>query len=594
MSVALRKRRKLPSAPARGLSWVGEEGVTVADSKIKPDLDRFARLPPHVLAQLKEVERDNVIIPGQKFTDITVTDDGPDVSHDKTTTKGKTVSIHLQQDTFRRIAGIREFVDVKNSYLIRKVDIRKSPTKSLGFYICEGDGWNRQDGIFISRLVLGSYIEVNNFLRIGDEIMKVNEVYVNGFTLNDVALMMQVVEKLVLTVKVLTSASHMRRHSTRLAISSNTFSTEALLSSTQLASFSATQPQAITDRLTEKINSGTFDPQGTQTHDAQHTELKHDTSVGLSVSQVLDEGYHMLDNSTLTVDMHNSMTQDVNKDDAPQVHEMDILSTAIINDVSESTANDTLPEKNNKQVVSTSDSASGSGDTDTDSGDDNEYDQTDFALFRRIKKRKKKRTKKISPTNDTYEVKKSFWQTQEESIAMEDKIDPIRDMEDTDTTFTGEKVLEIRTNIKISEEIDSHGSQTSPDHNKSSTDPQEVTVMIKVKHLSDISSFAPQDLFCCIFVDDVKKASTTVKAVQGTNVYFNEQFFIDLPGSSELRIKICKPAEIAIGAVEHILSARAIKLPNVTRKPEEYSLEITSLGVLTMDIQVLPLESVIK
>ena len=589
MYVALRKRRKLPLAPARGLGWVGEDGVTVTDSKIKPDLDRFARLPPHVLARLKEVERDNDIIPGQKFADISVTDNGPDVTHNITTAKGKTVSIHLQKDTFRRIAGIREFADFKNSYMIRKVDIRKNPEKSLGFYICEGDGWDRQDGIFVSRLVLGSYIEANNFLKVGDEIMKVNEVYVDGFTLNDVALMMQVVEKLVLTVKVLTSVSHMRRHSARLAITSNSFSTGASLSSTQFASLSTEnatpQPQATTDRLTEKVDSGTPDP---QTNDVQHTELKHDTSVGFSVSQALDEGYNMLDNSTLTVDMHNSVI-DVNKD-ASQVHEMDVSSTAVIDDVSESTANDTaLPENSNEQVVS--DSASGSGDTDMDNG---KYDETDFPLFHRFKKRKMKRLKKISQTNDTYEVKKSFWQMQEESIPLEDKIDPIRGMEDTNTTFTGKEASEMKTYIKVSEEVDSRTSSTSPDHNKSPTDPLEVTIMIKVKELLDISSFTPQDLFCCIFVDDVKKASTNVKAVQGSHVHFNEQFFIDISGSSELRIMICKPAEVAIGAVEHILSARTIKLPGVKRKPEEYLLEIISIGVLTIDIQVLPLESVVK
>ena len=173
MSAKLRtasKARKLPLVPARVLSWVGEDGVTVIDSKIKPDLARFERLPPHILAQLKQVENDNTIIPGQKFSDIPPTDND---SHE-ITKKGKPLSIQLKRETFRRIAGIREFADAKNSYLIRKVEIRKKPEKSLGFYICEGDGWDRKNGIFVSRLVLGSYIEANGFLRVGDEILKVN------------------------------------------------------------------------------------------------------------------------------------------------------------------------------------------------------------------------------------------------------------------------------------------------------------------------------------------------------------------------------------------------------------------------------------
>ena len=607
MSVALRtksKRRKLPSVPgAKGLSWVGEEGVTVTDTRVKPDLDRFARLPPHILAQLKEVEKDHTIIPGQKFTDIPVTDN--DVVHDKITSKGRSVSIQLQKDTFRRIAGIREFADVRNSYLIRKVDIRKNPEKSLGFYICEGDGWDRQDGIFVSRLVLGSYIEANSFLRVGDEILKVNDVYVNDFSLNDVALMMQVVEKLVLTVKVLTSISHMRRHSTRLSIISNTFSMGALPSAqfassiTENAITLTTPKQRATTH--EKIDAKTFedaDPQIAQTADGAQppTELKKsssDTSMVLSVSQALDEGYKILDDSTLTVDVHDTMTQDVNKH-ASQEYGMDVSPTAVVIDVTKNTTHRDLdqkanhitsPEKSdsNEQTFST-----GSDSDDTDNSYDNE-DDTDFSLFRKFKKRRKAK-KKMPATSDTYEVKKSFWQMQEESIAMQDKVDPIRDMEDTSTTFTGKKANEFSDmKTKESEGIDSHTISTSPDHNESSTDG--VTVMIKINHLSDISSFTPQNLFCCVLVDNAKKAYTNVKTVQGTTVDFNEHFYIDLlSGSSELQIVICKPAEEGIGAAEHVLSTGTVKLPGINRKPEEFSLETGSTGILTVDIQVLPLE----
>ena len=596
MSVVLRskpKRRRLPSVPgAKGLSWVGEEGVTVTDSRIRPDLDRFARLPPHILAQLKEVESEHTIIPGLKFTDIPVTDDD-DVDHDKTTSKRRSVSIELQRDTFRRIAGIREFADVRDSYKIRKVDIRKSPEKSLGFYICEGDGWDRRDGIFVSRLVLGSYIEANNFLRVGDEILKVNEVYVKDFSLNDVALMMQVVEKLVLTVKILTSISHMRSHSRRLSIISNTFSTGAL-PSTHFTSpikrnpITLTTPkqQATTHKSAEKVNTETLavaNLQVVQNDEQLPTELKKssNTSMKLSVSEVLDEGFKILDSLTLTVDVHDSMTQDVNKDTS-QVYGMDISPTAVVIDVAKNTTNldqTATPEKTDvNEQTSDSDDSDHSGD-----------DETDFSLFRIFKKRRKAK-KKMPATSDTYEVKKSFWQMQEEAIATQDKIDPIRDMEDTSTTFTGKKVNEISDmKTKESEGIDSHTISTSPDYNEPSID--EVTVMIKVKHLSDISSFTPQNLFCCILVDKVKKASTNVKTIQGTAVDFNEQFYIDLlSGTSELQIQICKPAEADTGAVEHVLSTETVRLPGINRRPEELSLETGSTGILTMDIQVQPFE----
>ena len=674
MSVVLRSkpnRRKLPSVPgAKGLSWVGEEGVTITGTRIKkPDLDRFARLPPHILAQLKKVENDRTIIPGQKFTDIPVTDD---VDHDKTTSKGRSVSIELQRDTFRRIAGIREFADVRDSYKIRKIDIRKSPEKSLGFYICEGDGWNRQDGIFVSRLVLGSYIEANNFLRVGDEILKVNEVYVKNFSLNDVALMMQVVEKLVLTVKVLTSISHMRSHSRRLSIISNTFSTGALASThftspvtRNTITLTTPKQQATTHESAERVDTETI-AVAEQSNEQPLTELKKsssNTSLMLSVSQALEEEFERLDSSTLTVDVHDSMTQDVNKhasqvygmdishtetlavadpqiaqsNEQPltelkkslsntsmmlsvsqaldeqfkkltltvdvhdsmtqdvnkhtsQMYGMDISPTAVdidfaknITHLNQNASHTASPEKNDIDEQSFS---TGSDSDDTDNSDD---DETDFSLFRMFKKRRKAK-KKVPVISDTYEVKKSLWQMQEESIAMQDKIDPIRDMEDTNTTFTGKKADETSDmKTKESEGIDSHKISTSPDHNEPSAD--EVTVIIKVKHLSDISSFTPQNLFCCILVDDVKKATTNVKTIQGTDLDFNEQFYIDLlPGTSELQIKICKPAEEDRGAVEHVLSTGTVKLPGINRRPEELSLETGSTGILTIDIQVLPLE----
>lgn len=609
LTLQTKAKRKLPPVPARALtralSWVGEEGITVRDTRIKPDLDRFARLPPHILAQLKKVENDNTIIPGQKFTDIPVTDHD-DVTHDKITKKGMPISIHLKRDTFRRIAGIREFADDRNSYLIRKVEVRKNPEKSLGFYICEGDGWDRKDGIFVSRLVLGSYMEANGFLRVGDEILKVNEVCVKNFALSDVALMMQVVEKLVLTVKVLTSVSHMRRHSTRLSISSKTLSSSTS-SSTQFTSsttentitLTAPKPQVTTDvpfthNLAEKVDAKTneADPPVAQGDEQPSTGIKKsssDSSLMLSVSQALEEGFKMLDNSTVTVvDVHNSMTQDGNKH-APQIS---VSPTAVVVDLNKSTTSDQKTDHEVSLEMSNSNEQDSSDDGDSDdvekSDDDN--DDTDFSLFRKFKRRKKAK-KKIPETSDTYEIKKSFWQMQEDSISMHDKIDPIRDMQDTSTTFTGKKANEFNTKVEELERLNNHTSSTSADHNDSSS--YGSTVKIKVKSLSNISSFTPQNLFCCILVDGVRKAVTNVKSIQGTTVDFNEELNIDfLSGASELQIAICKSSEV--GGDEHIICDKTVELPGVNKMPEEFSIEIDPMGVLTMDIQVLPLESVLN
>ncbi|ESN95309.1 hypothetical protein HELRODRAFT_127964, partial [Helobdella robusta] len=60
----------------------------------------------------------------------------------------------------------------------------------LGFYIREGNGRDRWDGVFISRLAAGSVAEQNGLLKIGDEILSVNGAVVNRKRLEDVVISM--------------------------------------------------------------------------------------------------------------------------------------------------------------------------------------------------------------------------------------------------------------------------------------------------------------------------------------------------------------------------------------------------------------------
>jgi len=63
---------------------------------------------------------------------------------------------------------------------VQTVEITKRPGQSLGFYIREGNGRDRTDGVFISRLAVGGVAETNGLLRVGDEIITVNTVPVSG------------------------------------------------------------------------------------------------------------------------------------------------------------------------------------------------------------------------------------------------------------------------------------------------------------------------------------------------------------------------------------------------------------------------------
>jgi len=109
----------------------------------------------------------------------------------------------MKDGSFRRITGLREHIDVSGSFIIRRVEIKKEPGKSLGFYIREGDGWSRKTGIFVSKINLGSIVDINRLLNAGDEIIRINDVDVTALELDDVVLIMQYIQKIILTVKVL-------------------------------------------------------------------------------------------------------------------------------------------------------------------------------------------------------------------------------------------------------------------------------------------------------------------------------------------------------------------------------------------------------
>jgi len=84
---------------------------------------------------------------------------------------------------------------------VQTVEITKRPGQSLGFYIREGNGRDRADGVFISRLAAGGVAETNGLLRVGDEILSVNTVSVAGRRLDDVVISMSVSRRLLLTVR---------------------------------------------------------------------------------------------------------------------------------------------------------------------------------------------------------------------------------------------------------------------------------------------------------------------------------------------------------------------------------------------------------
>ncbi|XP_030852224.1 rho GTPase-activating protein 100F isoform X2 [Strongylocentrotus purpuratus] len=100
-----------------------------------------------------------------------------------------------------KIGVIQEREIQGGAFLLRTVEILKIPGETLGFYIREGDGFERLDGIFVSRLMLGGLVEDSGMIRVGDEILYVNNVDVSFKSLDDVYMVMQIPTRLLITLK---------------------------------------------------------------------------------------------------------------------------------------------------------------------------------------------------------------------------------------------------------------------------------------------------------------------------------------------------------------------------------------------------------
>lgn len=97
--------------------------------------------------------------------------------------------------------GIKSMEVQDDSFVVETVEITKRPGQTLGFYIREGNGFDRFDGVFISRIQMGTVAESNGLLHVGDEIVTVNNVRVSNMSLDDVVILMSIPKKLVLTIR---------------------------------------------------------------------------------------------------------------------------------------------------------------------------------------------------------------------------------------------------------------------------------------------------------------------------------------------------------------------------------------------------------
>ena len=121
------------------------------------------------------------------------------------------------EGSFIHTISVKEVDSKTGAFRHRTIELLRKPEEDLGFSVRRGDGWEKEDGIFVSRVSLGSVFDKFELMRVGDEIVKINRIDMKNMDVQDVVRLMHIPEKLAITIKILTPFSKKRTSKSTIA-----------------------------------------------------------------------------------------------------------------------------------------------------------------------------------------------------------------------------------------------------------------------------------------------------------------------------------------------------------------------------------------
>ncbi|KAJ8688021.1 hypothetical protein QAD02_023816, partial [Eretmocerus hayati] len=163
---------------------------TEKNSKLKSGLNEVSGITNEIFRQLETVENDH--------------DASTAAALEAVEKHGEMVVRIIEPRQMGRYASeaAKKFIAVQDpKQPIQFVEIIKRPGQTLGLYIREGNGVDRNDGVFISRIAVETAVYNSGCLKVGDEILAVNLVDVTHMSLDDVVIIMSIPRRLVLAIR---------------------------------------------------------------------------------------------------------------------------------------------------------------------------------------------------------------------------------------------------------------------------------------------------------------------------------------------------------------------------------------------------------